>query len=502
MRPGLKTLIGRCCCLLVLATSAWAHEERTVVIVDTDMGLDDLRALVLLLYSPDVRVEAVVTSDGSSSPEAGYENVQRLLAHFGARGTPVGKGDALQVPPPRWREQSENTGWSRERLERPGKSVKPAADAPKATEVIRQAVAKRGDALSYVCLGPLTNLAAALKAIPDLPKQIPNVYFYGTGPSSEPDWNRARDPDSYEAVAKAEWNLFTFALPADSQMCFDEGFLGAVRQLDTRAAQFIAATHEDARVMKLVREGHLRMWDETVALYLNKPSLGEVRKPEGKPRIFELARWDSQEARRHYLRLLSAMDLNLPVRHTVVLETFPTAPALFRPDVQPFVGDIIQRHGEEEWKAALLTNELHRHLGIYSIIGAKMGTRAREFFHASLDDLRVESHTGLKPPLSCLNDGLQAATGASLGRGTIQVRTEEPFAPEAVFSRQERRLTLTLKDEVAARIRRDIGSAIQAHGNLTPAYFAEVRRLSLLYWRDLNRDKIFEEVWMPDRQNE
>jgi len=162
------------------------------------------------------------------------------------------------------------------------------------------------------------------------------------------------------------------------------------------------------------------------------------------------------------------------------------------------VDQIIQRHGEEEWKATLLTSELHRHLGIYSIIGAKMGTRARELFHASLDDLQVESHTGLRPPLSCINDGLQAATGASLGRGTIQVRTEEPAAPEAVFSRQGRRLSLSLRDEIAARIRRDIGAAIEAHGKLTPAYFEQVRRLSLVYWRDLKRAEIFQEVWLSD----
>jgi pyrimidine-specific ribonucleoside hydrolase len=131
---------------------------------------------------------------------------------------------------------------------------------------------------------------------------------------------------------------------------------------------------------------------------------------------------------------------------------------------------IIACHGLEEWKAAVLTSELHRHLGTYSIVGAKMGLRARERFNAALDELRVESRAGSQPPLSCLNDGLQVATGASLGRGTITVITNEPPACEAVFRYGEGRLCLRLKPEFAQRIAADMAELVKRHGGTTPAF--------------------------------
>jgi pyrimidine-specific ribonucleoside hydrolase len=146
----------------------------------------------------------------------------------------------------------------------------------------------------------------------------------------------------------------------------------------------------------------------------------------------------------------------------------------------------------EEWNAALLTNEFHRHLGIYSLIGAKMGIRAREILGAGVDELRVISRTGFEPPISCMTDGLQVATGASLGRGMIEVESGNP-EPAAVFVQGSRRLTLRLRDETAERIRLDIAAAVGKHGGLTPSYWEEVRALALRYWLEMDRREIFVE---------
>jgi pyrimidine-specific ribonucleoside hydrolase len=165
--------------------------------------------------------------------------------------------------------------------------------------------------------------------------------------------------------------------------------------------------------------------------------------------------------------------------------------------VRPWLEKIIATHGLEEWKATLLTNELHRHLGTYSIIGAKMGIRARELLGAAFEDVRVESHAGLKPPLSCLNDGLQVSTGASLGRGTIRVVEGRSPAPEAVFIHDDKAVRLRLKQTIVERIRADIAAAIKQHGNVTPAYFAAIRQLSLHHWAELKRAELFEETTEP-----
>ncbi len=44
-------------------------------------------------------------------------------------------------------------------------------------------------------------------------------------------------------------------------------------------------------------------------------------------------------------------------------------------------------------------------------IGVKMGIRAREYFNIGVDDILVTTYAGHKPPVSCMNDGLQVGNG-------------------------------------------------------------------------------------------
>jgi pyrimidine-specific ribonucleoside hydrolase len=177
----------------------------------------------------------------------------------------------------------------------------------------------------------------------------------------------------------------------------------------------------------------------------------------------------------------------LTPRTPVVLERYPVDPALLRPDVRPFAAQILERHGAEEWISILLTHEFHRHLGAYSMIGAKMGLRARELLDATLDGLTVVSHAGLRPPMSCMNDGLQVATGASLGRGTISVAPGEA-RPEAVFRAEDgRALGLRLRDEVTERVKAAFREARESGGGDDPA-----RCQALRLWLELDRREMFD----------
>ena len=180
------------------------------------------------------------------------------------------------------------------------------------------------------------------------------------------------------------------------------------------------------------------------------------------------------------------------VRCPVVLAAFPTKPEQFQSDVRPFVERIIARYGEEEWNTAVLVHELHRHLGTFSVLGAKMGVRARELLGASLDDLSVESHAGLKPPMSCFNDGLQVATGASLGRGRISVANTTTPSPEAIFIFNNKRLRLRVKPAVFQRLQ---DSMRKISGGLNST---EARRASIEAWAELDRREIFEETTDPN----
>lgn len=481
--------------VLFFGAVALAHEERTPLLVDTDMALDDVRAISLMVNSPHLAVKAVVTSDGASSPAVGCENVRWILGLLEKSPVPVGAGKGLDAQAPPWRDMSEMLGWSQIAVRTPpGKYAAPGEGCSDAVSVILDAAAREEGGIVYVALGPLTNLAAALRRDPSLGGRIKDLYYYGSLPGDPvPDWNTSRDPEAARAVFSSGLRIHLVRPAAEDLLVFDSSMLAELETIDTPAACLVRRVHGGEGVQGEVASGHLKAWDETVALLLEDPLLGRFEESPERPGLFRFAGWDRNAARSEYLELMAGVGMGgVAERVPVVLLKYPVEPSRFQEDLRPFVPRIIALHGVEEWKATVLTNELHRHLGIYSILGAKMGIRAREILNASLDELTVESHAGLKPPLSCLNDGLQVATGASLGRGTISVPQTAAPVVEAVFVKQGRRLRLTLKDSVKKRIVSDIQGAIQRYGDVTPEYFREVRRLSFQYWVDMNRMDIFD----------
>jgi hypothetical protein len=60
------------------------------VIIDTDGGIDDIRAITLFLASPNVRVLAITVSSGSLSANNAYLKVKSLLNSCFHEGLPVG----------------------------------------------------------------------------------------------------------------------------------------------------------------------------------------------------------------------------------------------------------------------------------------------------------------------------------------------------------------------------------------------------------------------------
>jgi pyrimidine-specific ribonucleoside hydrolase len=189
--------------------------------------------------------------------------------------------------------------------------------------------------------------------------------------------------------------------------------------------------------------------------------------------------------------ILSLLDSDRKADKSIIFKSFPELPGFFEDDVSPSVEKIIQKYGSKEWKIIVLTNEFHEHLGIYSIIGAKMGLRAREYFRVGVDEVAVKSYAGHLPPLSCLNDGLQVSTGATLGHGTITVVDTDP-APSAEFIFKNTTITLDLKQSIKARIRNDVQSAIERYGMDTPEYWNAIRKQAIRYWLELDRREIFE----------
>jgi formylmethanofuran dehydrogenase subunit E len=94
-------------------------------------------------------------------------------------------------------------------------------------------------------------------------------------------------------------------------------------------------------------------------------------------------------------------------------------------------------------------SQFHGHLGPYVVIGYRMGLLAKSELQGKLN---AKVFSGLRPPLSCLADGVQFSSGCTLGKGNIEVQDQGLARSE--FFRADRTLVITLKEDV----RRDIDS--------------------------------------------
>ena len=476
--------------LIILKAQAGAHVISLPVIVDTDMALDDIRAITMLLNSESVKIPLFVTSDGIRPPQEGVRNLNAILEFFNKTDIKVARGRKLDKPDPEYRE------WIKE-IKVPGGDNGSEGDSSGASapEEIAEMIGSMEDSVIYLCLGPLTNLAYALRIDPGIKEGISFLIYFGAHPDDEyPGWNSLRDPDAARSVFSSGIRIYSMNLPEEQLIPFGVGLYEKITELKTPASRLLEKIHEAPEIKRLLSQDHFHVWDEMTVIYINDPSLFTFSVSGNRGKVMALAEIDRQGIYDAYLQALGySADSHLRPRQSVVLNLFPREPSLFREDVRPHISEIIERYGLEEWKACLLTNEFHRHLGVYSIVGAKMGVRAREILEAPFDTLEVISYAGSEPPQSCMNDGLQVSTGASLGRGTIQVSDEDP-SPEALFIYYDTRLTLSLKTDIWEEIKKDIRKLVTKHGALSQDYFSEVRKLSIQYWRDLDRRDIFDEA--------
>lgn len=450
------------------------------VIVDTDAAPDDLRALGLLLENPEVDVLAVTTCDGVVAPERGLAQVRSLLSSLGHGDIPVAAGRVTVKEPPPCREFASSIAWGQE-------PPALAQDAVSAARLLVDVLARRPEPVTLIALGPLTNLADALALVPAPSDELSRVLWYGP---VGPPWQGT----NYELDTAAARTVLSTSLAVDGVddgdrpgLAFDAAFLDSLAAVEGPLARLVREAFAAGEPRSRVESGWLGLWDELVVVYLLHPELFAVEQAPSHHRA--VTPGDAGRVRQELLAMYPGTDHP----DAVVLEHLPLVSEGYRADLAGWIEPIIDRHGEQEWRLAVLTSELHRHLGIWSILGVKMGLHARERLGAAHDDLEVVSRAGLTPPLSCLNDGLQVSTGATLGHGTIRVADEEPATPSATFIHGERRLTLQLRPEVAERIRAELSAKIEAHGGPTPAYFEDIRGLTLRYWLELDRDEVFEE---------
>ena len=103
--------------------------------------------------------------------------------------------------------------------------------------------------------------------------------------------------------------------------------------------------------------------------------------------------------------------------------------------------------------------EFHGHLGPFLAIGVRMGLLAKKTLKSNgFRDLSVIVNTGNNLPLSCVVDGIQVATGCTLGKGNIAVTNLNEIS--AAFHAKHKAIQVKMKTEVFQNLKSEL-----LHGN-------------------------------------
>jgi inosine-uridine nucleoside N-ribohydrolase len=193
------------------------------VIYDTDPGVDDAMALYYALAHPGIDVVGITTTFGNVTVEQAATN-GLYLTEIAGRKIPVTLGVKtpwLKAPgtPPDFIHGGDGLGNLPSRVA----TTSVLDPRPSAQFIVDMARAHPGE-ITLVAVGPLGNLATALKLEPNLPKLLKEVFIMGgtvvepgnVSPVAEANiWN---DPHSADFVFTAGWKLTMVGLDVTHQL--------------------------------------------------------------------------------------------------------------------------------------------------------------------------------------------------------------------------------------------------------------------------------------------
>jgi len=178
------------------------------LIIDTDVGIDDAIALLMILAQPDIEIEAVTTVFGNVPLAQVTRNAAVILEMIKATAVPLYQGGSkplLQAEPLHALEVHGDDGLG-------GMSsplIKPAIETEPASLALIRLVRQNPGQITLLALGPLTNIALATRLDPAFIKEIKRVVIMGgavdgRGNTSPPaEFNIAADPEAARIVFDA-----------------------------------------------------------------------------------------------------------------------------------------------------------------------------------------------------------------------------------------------------------------------------------------------------------
>ena len=167
------------------------------LIIDTDAGVDDAQAILLALADPALDLLAITTVTGNVHIRQVNPNVLTILEIMG-RDAPVYAGIERPLVQP-WEDAAEFHGGDGLGNFRGRPPLRRGIEAEHAVLALLRLAREHAGELTLVALGPLTNIAAAIRLDPEFPARIKDFIFMGGTIAAQGN----------TPIVTAEYNIYT-----------------------------------------------------------------------------------------------------------------------------------------------------------------------------------------------------------------------------------------------------------------------------------------------------
>ncbi|MDM4764942.1 nucleoside hydrolase [Pelomonas sp. SE-A7] len=259
------------------------------VIFDTDPGIDDAMALFLLARHPSVRMRAITAAFGNAAIETTARNALALAGYYGL-DVPVAAGAAgplqavAQRDFPAHVHGEDALGGMYARLPRTQRFL----DSRPAHELICDLVNAEPGQITLVAVGPMTNLALALRHDPGIAAKVRQVVVmagafgtHGHGGNVSPvaEANVINDPEAADLVFTAAWPVVIIGLDVTQEVVMKNAFLATLRGKGQGVGDFLWEATRHYQDFYDERDGidGIYSHDASAAAYVIAPSLFKLR---------------------------------------------------------------------------------------------------------------------------------------------------------------------------------------------------------------------------------
>lgn len=214
------------------------------ILLDTDPGIDDSLAILLALASPEVSLEGMSIVHGNSSVERGAINALSVLELAGAGHIPVAQGCGLPLVQPSLiaAETHGDTGLGYAKLPEP--RAKPTRQHG-CDFLIEQILSNPGE-ITLVAVGPLTNVAWAIRREPRVIESVKEVIIMGGAlrhegnASALAEFNTLVDPHAAHIVFHSGMPITLVPLDVTYQCVLTRPDVDRLRKIESPLTRFIA----------------------------------------------------------------------------------------------------------------------------------------------------------------------------------------------------------------------------------------------------------------------